>query len=147
MSYHDAPYEIQEIVSEYISRNLPPKSVSRIATVPIFRGGEFEFQEADGIHVAVTEMVEEPEFSGRYEADVVVAVATLRDVPIAEHKEFCRIVFDLMTAGDLREKLQELTTRIGFNQVYRSRRFITGAANSMRTLEHNQKMNIYFLPQ
>lgn len=147
MIYHDAPYELQDVVGNYIIDNLPEPPASDVSDVPVFKAGEYDFEEKSGIHIAVPEAEEQPELSGRLSASVVVAVSTIREISIGTHREYCKAVLDLMTAPDLKEKLQALSTRLRFNQVYMNRRFVTGAGGNMRWLELHQDMKISFVPQ
>jgi hypothetical protein len=134
MSYHDGNRKLQAAIVSYLTTNLATYASAVANALPKIPGGDFENLGRSHILVYVPEMTEEPAYSGTFTATVMVRVATLKDVAVATHQNYCRAVFDLMMEQDLPSYLSAITSnKIRVNQIVESRSFEIGLINeSMR---------------
>lgn len=145
MSYMDLNRKLQDAIKTYLTNNLDSYASGVADALPKLTAGDFESLGEDHVLIYVPEVNEEPAYSGTYDAQVMVRVATLRDTALATHRDYCKAVFDLLCDEDLSTYINALSgSKIRVNQVIESRSFSTGIVNeSMRHDTMNLRLRVY----
>ena len=144
MSYLDINRKLQDAIKTYLQNNLDSYASGVADALPKLTAGDFEDLGQDHILVYVPEANEDPPYSGTYNAQIMVRVATIRDTALATHRNYCKAVFDLLSEEDLATYINALSgSIIRVNQLIDSRSFSTGIVNeSMRhdTMQFNLRV-------
>jgi hypothetical protein len=144
-SYLDINRKLQDAVKSYLQTNLATYEAGVANSLPKITAGDFDDLGKDHVVIYAPEANEDPPYSGTYNCQVMIRVATLRDTALATHRNYCKAVFDLLSDTDLATYINAISgSKIRVNQVIDSRSFTTGIINeSMRHDSMSFNLRVY----
>lgn len=147
-SYFNLNRALQSAVASYLLQNLDTYAEGVAASLPVLSGADFDDLGKDHALVYVPEISEDPPFSGTYEAQLMIRVATLRDTSEATHELYCKAVFDLLCDEDLPTIINTAeTNQVRVNQFVEGKSFSAGIVNdSMRHDTMELRLRVYQAP-
>lgn len=109
IAYYDFPYELMDAIEKAL----------RGAGVDdhIAAGGRFADRSDSHIYIDMPQSTETPSRSAAYVVTGIIGVATIRDVPLEDHRKKVNQVFNIVRNESFKTAITESSEAIGCNQI------------------------------